>query len=107
MKTIIPKSAVTPDHDESVASAKSATSSASVSDPTGNPMSDAGSVKASGVHAKSSDAGKFDFGFMGNKDDEEKFDVPVHATGAFPIAGGKEEPYAKPTHAPGTYASKK
>lgn len=110
MKTMTPRGAVQPDHDVSEASAKSAVSSNTPADSSGNPMSEMGDMKPenglsyTAVHCESSGPGKFDFGFMESETKETPMEVPVHATGAYPVAGGREEAYAKPTHAPGTYA---
>lgn len=53
------------------------------------------------VHDKASGAGKFDTGFLSDKD-EEGCAKPKHAPGTFPVAGESTGPFAKPTHAPGT-----
>lgn len=58
------------------------------------------------VHDVRSGAGKFDSGFLADKD-TEGYAKPKHESGAFPVGGGTETPYAKPTHATGTLITKK
>jgi hypothetical protein len=60
------------------------------------------------VHDKSSAAGKFDFGFMGEgKDDDKPTEKSKQPSGSYPLAEGREEAYAKPTHADGTLITRK
>jgi len=55
------------------------------------------------VHDKASDAGKFDDSFMGSgKNDDTATPKSTQPAGSYPIAGGSEGTFAKPTHAAGT-----
>jgi len=110
MKTIAPKKAVSTKTDTSVASEAEQTSSNSVSDSSGNPMSVMpdetipGALGYNDVHCESTKPGKMDFRFMEKETTETPMEVPVHAKGAYPIDENvKEGPNEVPTHAPNTY----
>ena len=58
------------------------------------------------VHDTASSAGKFDNGFLADKD-SAGYAKPAQPAGTFPLSSGECGPMAKPTHAPGTLVTEK